>query len=97
MRENLTFGEAHDDSKLQAALHASALDAATEARVLDRIAACFPAACLIASVHRLSVLDHFDSIVLIEAGRVRDYGPCDAVLVRHPQLQKMAMQPRPNP
>ena len=151
VRENLTFGEAHEDSKLQAALHASAfdevleamkgdldtpltergfnlsggqrqrlclargvlaaagstlllldeptsaLDAATEARVLDRIAACFPAACLIASVHRLSVLDHFDSIVLIEAGCVRDYGPCDAVLARHPQLQKTAMRPRPNP
>ncbi|CAN5733278.1 ABC transporter transmembrane domain-containing protein [soil metagenome] len=151
VRENLTFGEAHDDAKLQAALHSSAfdevleamkgdldtlltergfnlsggqrqrlclargvlaaegstlllldeptsaLDAATEARVLDRIAACFPGACLIASIHRLSVLDHFDSIVLMEAGRVRDHGPCEAVLARQPQLQKMAARPRPNP
>ena len=151
VRENLTFGEAHDDSKLQAALHSSAfdevleamqgdldtmltergfnlsggqrqrlclargvlaakgstlllldeptsaLDAATETRVLDRIAAGFPGACLVASIHRLSVLDHFDSIVLMEAGRVRDYGPCDAVLARQPQLQKLAAHPRPNP
>ncbi|RZI96779.1 MAG: ATP-binding cassette domain-containing protein, partial [Variovorax sp.] len=64
----------------------SALDAATEARVLDRIAAHFPDACVIASIHRLSVLSHFDSVVLMEAGRVRDAGPRDEVLARQPQL-----------
>ncbi|RYF33662.1 MAG: ABC transporter ATP-binding protein, partial [Comamonadaceae bacterium] len=140
VRENLTFGEPHDDASLQAALHASAfdevlaamhgnletplaergfnlsggqrqrlclargvlaangsslllldeptsaLDAATEAKVLDRIAAHFPDACVIASIHRLSVLSHFDSVVLMEAGRVRDAGPRDEVLARQPQL-----------
>ncbi|RYY72602.1 MAG: ATP-binding cassette domain-containing protein, partial [Comamonadaceae bacterium] len=140
VRENLTFGEPHDDAALQAALHASAfdevlgamngnletplaergfnlsggqrqrlclargvlaaggsslllldeptsaLDAATEAKVLDRIAAHFPDACVIASIHRLSVLSHFDSVVLMEAGRVRDAGPRDEVLARQPQL-----------
>ena len=64
----------------------SALDAATEGRVLDRMAAHFPDACLIASIHRLGLLSHFDRVVLMEAGRVRDSGPCDEVLARQPQL-----------
>ena len=68
----------------------SALDAATEARVFDRMAAAFPDACLIASIHRLSLLDRFDTVVLMEAGQVRDAGPRDAVLARQPLLQKMA-------
>ncbi|MEJ8858260.1 ABC transporter ATP-binding protein [Variovorax robiniae] len=141
VRENLTFGEPHEDAALQAALHASAfdevleamkgsldtpltergfnlsggqrqrlclargvlaaqgsslllldeptsaLDAATEARVLERIGAAFPDACLIASIHRLSVLDHFDTVVLMEAGRIADAGPRAEVLQRQPQLR----------
>lgn len=65
----------------------SALDAATEARVLGRIAAAFPQACVIASVHRLSLLDRFDTVILMEAGHVRDHGPRDEVLARQPQLR----------
>ena len=65
----------------------SALDAATEARVLERIAAAFPQACMIASIHRLSVLDRFDTVVLMEAGRIVDAGPRAELLQRNPQLQ----------
>ena len=68
----------------------SALDAATEGRVLERIAAAFPDACVIASIHRLSLLDRFDTVVLMEAGRVTDAGPRAAVLARQPLLQRMA-------
>ncbi len=147
VRENLGFGQPHDDSALQDVLHASAfdevlvtmngsldmrltergfnlsggqrqrlclargmlaaegsslllldeptsaLDAATEARVIGRILARFPDACLIASVHRLSVLDHFDSVILMEAGRVRDAGPREAVLARQPQWRQRATRP----
>ena len=67
----------------------SALDASTEARVLERIANAFPNACVIASIHRLSLLDRFDTVVLMEAGRVLDHGPRDAVLARQPLLQRM--------
>lgn len=67
----------------------SALDAGTESRVLQRIAAAFPHACVIASIHRLSLLDRFDTVVLMEAGRVIDAGPRDAVLARQPLLQRM--------
>lgn len=68
----------------------SALDAATEARVLERIAAAFPDACMIASIHRLSLLDRFDTVVLMEAGHVTDAGPRDEVMTRQPLLQRLA-------
>ena len=68
----------------------SALDANTEARVLARIADAFPDACVIASIHRLSLLERFDTVVLMEAGHVLDRGPRDAVLARQPLLQRMA-------
>ncbi|PZQ59778.1 MAG: hypothetical protein DI563_30030, partial [Variovorax paradoxus] len=48
--------------------------------------AAFPQACLIASVHRLSLLERFDTVVILEAGRVADCGPRDEVLARHPHL-----------
>ncbi len=67
----------------------SALDAGTEARVLERIAGAFPDACVVASIHRLSLLERFDTVVLMEAGHVVDYGPRDAVLGRQPLLQRM--------
>jgi ABC-type multidrug transport system fused ATPase/permease subunit len=65
----------------------SALDAATEARVLERIAGHFPDACIIASIHRMSLLPHFDTVILMEAGRVRDAGARSAVVARQPQLR----------
>ena len=68
----------------------SALDAATEARVLERIAAAFPQACVIASVHRLSLLDRFDTVLLLDAAHVRDHGPRDEVLARQPMLREAA-------
>jgi ATP-binding cassette, subfamily B, bacterial len=67
----------------------SALDANTEARVLERIAAAFPNACVIASIHRLSLLERFDTVLLMEAGHVLDHGPRDEVLARQPLLQRM--------
>ncbi|WP_431112021.1 ABC transporter ATP-binding protein [Variovorax paradoxus] len=67
----------------------SALDAGTEARVLERIANAFPRACVIASIHRLSLLDRFDTVVVMEAGRVLDAGPRDEVLKRQPLLQRL--------
>jgi len=65
----------------------SALDPATEARVLERIAMAFPDACVVASVHRLSLLERFDTVVLMEAGRIADAGPRADVLARQPRLR----------
>ncbi|MDP9900087.1 ABC transporter ATP-binding protein [Variovorax ginsengisoli] len=68
----------------------SALDAATEARVMARLFETFPQACVVASIHRLSLLHRFDTVVVMEAGRVVDAGPRQAVLARQPLFQKMA-------
>jgi len=60
----------------------SALDPQSEGRVFDRMYAAFPSACIVASVHRPSLLSRFDTIVVMEAGRVVDAGPRDEVLAR---------------
>ncbi|AJC23536.1 multidrug ABC transporter ATP-binding protein [Pandoraea pulmonicola] len=60
----------------------SALDPQAEARVFDRMYEAFPTACIVASVHRPSLLERFDTIVVMEAGRVVDAGPRDEVLAR---------------
>ncbi|MDP3288892.1 MAG: hypothetical protein Q8M64_11330 [Methyloversatilis sp.] len=60
----------------------SALDLLAEGRVFDRIVAAFPSACIVASVHRPSLLARFDTVVVVEGGRVVDGGPRDEVLAR---------------
>lgn len=60
----------------------SALDPQAEGRVFDRMVAAFPDACIVASVHRPSLLARFDTVVVVEAGRVVDAGPRDEVLAR---------------
>ena len=60
----------------------SALDPQAEARVFDRMMAAFPSACIVASVHRPGLLPRFDTVVVVEAGRVVDAGPREEVLGR---------------
>ncbi|CAG9164865.1 ATP-binding cassette domain-containing protein [Cupriavidus pinatubonensis] len=60
----------------------SALDPQAEGRVFDRMFAAFPSACIVASVHRPSLFPRFDTIVVVEAGRVVDAGPREEVLGR---------------
>ncbi|WP_232424649.1 ATP-binding cassette domain-containing protein, partial [Pandoraea sp. B-6] len=60
----------------------SALDPLAEARVFDRLYEAFPNACIVASVHRPSLLDRFDTLVVMDGGRVVDAGPRDEVLAR---------------
>ncbi|UVA77267.1 ABC transporter ATP-binding protein [Pandoraea commovens] len=60
----------------------SALDPLAEGRVFDRMYDAFPTACIVASVHRPSLLSRFDTVVVMESGRVVDAGPRDEVLAR---------------
>jgi ABC-type multidrug transport system fused ATPase/permease subunit len=71
----------------------SALDPVTEETVLGRIAAAFPDACVVASVHRMSLLHHFNKIVLMANGRVQDAGTVDELLARQPVFRDMLKQP----
>ena len=67
----------------------SALDALIEAHVYRELKAGFPTACIVASVHRMSLLEHFDRVVLMQDGRVLDSGPVAEVRARQPLLHAM--------
>lgn len=67
----------------------SALDPVTEEAVLGRISAAFPDAAIVASVHRMSLLHHFDKVVMMANGRVVDAGTVEDLLARQPAFHDM--------
>jgi ABC-type multidrug transport system fused ATPase/permease subunit len=67
----------------------SALDPVTEARVHHRLAATFPGACIVASVHRMGLLSHFDRVVVMDQGRVVDTGTVYELRERQPIFARM--------
>jgi ABC-type multidrug transport system fused ATPase/permease subunit len=67
----------------------SALDPVTEADVHHRLDASFEDACIVASVHRMSLLEHFDRVVLMVDGRVVDTGTVPEVEQRQPIFREM--------
>jgi len=78
----------------------ASLDATTEAQVLARLLAAFPDACVVASVHRLELLQLFDRVVLMDCGYVLDQGTIDDLGARQPlfrQLQARAQEPESLP
>jgi len=64
----------------------SSVDASTEAEIYDRLMSAFAGACIVSSVHRLHLLARFDTVVLMEQGRVIDSGAPDEVKQRRPEL-----------
>lgn len=68
----------------------SALDQITEGEVYDRIRAAFPSACVVASVHRMSLLERFDRVVLIVHGRIVDSGSAEDLAQRQALFREMA-------
>jgi len=67
----------------------SALDPVTEGNVHHRLDASFEDACIVASVHRMSLLEHFDRVVLMVDGRVVDSGTVPEVEQRQPIFREM--------
>jgi ABC-type multidrug transport system fused ATPase/permease subunit len=67
----------------------SALDPLTEARVHERLARTWPDACIVASVHRMSLLAHFDRVVLMADGRIVDTGRVEELCARQPAFAAM--------
>jgi ATP-binding cassette subfamily B protein len=53
----------------------------------------FATACLVASVHRMSLLHHFSKVVLMANGRVQDVGTVDELLARQPAFREMLGRP----
>ena len=66
-----------------------ALDPVTEARIHHALDTTFPSACIVASVHRMSLLAHFDRVALMEAGRLVDIGPLAQLRERQPAFAQM--------
>lgn len=73
----------------------SALDALTELRVHQRLNDAFPQACIVASVHRLGLLAHFDRVAWMQDGRLLDIGTVDELRQRLPAFAAMLQQLEP--
>jgi ABC-2 type transport system ATP-binding protein len=67
----------------------SALDALTEQLVHERLCAGFSDACIVAAVHRMALLRHFDRVVFMVDGRIVDQGAADEVARRQPLFAAM--------
>jgi len=74
----------------------ASLDPATEARVYTNLFAAFSDACLISSVHRLSLLDRFDQILIMQEGRLVAQGSLEELTLTCPEFQRLtALQCHP--
>jgi ABC-type multidrug transport system fused ATPase/permease subunit len=67
----------------------SALDALTEQLVHERLCAAFADACIVAAVHRMALLRHFDRVVFMVDGRIVDQGAAHEVARRQPLFAAM--------
>lgn len=74
----------------------SALDPLTETQVLSQLMAAFPDACVMASLHRMSLLSHFNKVLLVADGRVVDMGPMADVWARQALFREL-LQHAPAP
>jgi ABC-type multidrug transport system fused ATPase/permease subunit len=83
------FLAARDSSLLLLDEPTSALDVLTEHRVHQRLDATFPDACVIAAVHRLSLLTHFDRVVFMVDGHIVDVGSPEELTARQPLFARM--------
>ena len=67
----------------------SSLDPSTEALVFDRILAAKIDTCLVASIHRLHLLERFDYVYVLEAGSIVEEGSLADLLARNGRLKQM--------
>lgn len=67
----------------------SALDPVIEQHVFGGVMQLFEGACIVASVHRLSLLAHFDRVVLMVAGQVLDIGTPAELAARQPLFRAL--------
>ncbi len=67
----------------------SSLDPATEAEVFNRLLAGFPEACIVASLHRLHLLDRFDHVYVMAEGKVVEEGSFAALLAAQGALYRL--------
>jgi len=83
------FLAARDSSLLLLDEPTSALDALTEQLVHQRLDRAYASASIVAAVHRLSLLAHFDRVVFMVAGRIVDVGTPAELAERQPLFAAM--------
>ncbi|HKO20561.1 MAG TPA: ABC transporter ATP-binding protein, partial [Acidobacteriaceae bacterium] len=67
----------------------ASLDPATEARVYTNLFDHFAQACVISSVHRLSLLDRFDEVLVMRDGRLVAQGTVVELALSCPEFQRL--------
>ena len=69
----------------------ASLDPATEARVYTNLFAVFADACVISSVHRLSLLSRFDEVLVMQEGRLVAQGSPAELALTCAEFQRLAL------
>ena len=73
----------------------ASLDPQTEARVYTNLFAAFTDACVISSIHRPSLLDRFDEVLIMREGRLVAQGSVEELALTCPEFQRFtAVSPR---
>jgi ABC-type multidrug transport system fused ATPase/permease subunit len=67
----------------------ASLDPATESRVYTNLFAAFEGACLLSSVHRLSILGRFDVVLVMQDGRLVAQGSPDELALTCLEFQRL--------
>jgi ABC-type bacteriocin/lantibiotic exporter with double-glycine peptidase domain len=67
----------------------ASLDPATEARVYANLFHTFADSCLVSSVHRLSLLDLFDGVLVMSEGRLIAQGTVEELTLSCPEFQRL--------
>jgi ABC-type multidrug transport system fused ATPase/permease subunit len=67
----------------------SALDPLSERRVHERLRLAFPDASIVAAIHRMHLLAHFDRVGLMVQGRLVDIGTVHELAARQPAFARM--------
>jgi ATP-binding cassette, subfamily B, bacterial len=73
----------------------ASLDPATEARVYTNLFAAFTDACVISSIHRLSLLGRFDEVLVMQEGRLVAQGTADELALSCPEFQRLTSLQKP--
>jgi ATP-binding cassette, subfamily B, bacterial len=67
----------------------ASLDPATEAQVYANLFAAFEGACLVSSLHRLSLLGLFDEVLVMQSGRIVAQGTPDDLALDCREFQRL--------
>jgi ATP-binding cassette, subfamily B, bacterial len=67
----------------------ASLDPATEARVYSNLFNIFPDACIVSSIHRLSLLDRFDEVLVMRGGKLVAQGTLAELALSCPEFERL--------